>query len=159
MSQLTPKSKWRTFLHCCNCSKSWTEETCMRMNALAAEGHSHVATSAEQKRHDNLWRISLNSPRSNTSTTFPNVPTVKKSGQNFIWRKREAVAARQVYHSHILVENRIRQRQKQKCNLKERVRRSLKHRASCCLVRHLWFIVGELVVFIRLKIGGTGGEI
>ena len=35
-------------------------------------------------------------------------------------RKREALAARQVFHSHILVENRIRQRQKQKCNLKER---------------------------------------
>ena len=95
MCQLTPKSKWRTFLHCCNCPKSegeagilsqmatgWTEEACLRMNALAAEGHSHVSTSAQQKRHDNLWRISLNCPRSNTSTTFANVPTVKKSWKN-----------------------------------------------------------------------------
>ena len=167
MYQLTPKSKWRTCLHCCNCAKSegeagilsqmatgW-EEACLRMNALAAEGHSHVATSAEQKRHENLWRISLNSPRSNTSTTFPNVPTVKRSWQIFMRRKREAVAARQVFHSHIPVENRIRQSQKQKCNLKERVRRSWRHRASCCLVRQLWFIVGELVVFIRLKTSGT----
>ena len=138
MYQLTLKSKWRTFLHCCNCAKSDGEAG---MNALAAEGHSHVATSAEQKGHDNLWRISLNCPRSNTSTTFPNVPTVTKSWQIFMRRKMEAVAARQVFHSHIPVENRIRQSQKQKCNLKERVRRSWRHRESCCLVRQLWFIV------------------
>ena len=106
----------------------WTEETCFRMNALAAEGHSHVATSAEQERHDNL--LSLNSPR---STTHCKIHEAKKM---------EVVAARQVFHSHIPVEDRIRQRQKQKCNLKERAQVQEK------------LLLGPSIVVHRGRVGG-----
>ena len=159
MYQLTPKSKWRTFLHCCNCSKSdgeagilsqmatgWTEATCLRMNALAAEGHSHVATSAEQKRHDNLWRISLNCSRSNTSTTFPNVPTFKKSWQNFMRRRKRkpslpdkfsipTVSSRTEFDS-------VRSK---KCNLKERAQ---------VMEAQEKLLLGPSIVVHRGRVGG-----
>ena len=35
----------------------WTEGTCSRMDALAAEDHSYFATAVERKRYDNTWRI------------------------------------------------------------------------------------------------------
>ena len=48
----------------------WTEETCLRMDALAAQDHSYVATPAERKRYEKTWGIMKKQSKQQYSTYF-----------------------------------------------------------------------------------------
>ena len=47
----------------------WTEEHCARLDEIAAEDHSYIATAAERTRRENTWVLVFNS--SNQVRTAP----------------------------------------------------------------------------------------
>ena len=54
------------FLNCSRCRESqinigWTEGRCARLDAIAAEDHSYIATASERFRRENAWVLVLNS--------------------------------------------------------------------------------------------------
>ena len=73
----TTKSIQDRFLRCLIYRQSqldigWTEEHCARLEEIAAEDHSYVATAAERTRRENTWVLVLNSsgPKKDLATQW-----------------------------------------------------------------------------------------
>ena len=136
----------------------WTEGSCLHMDAFVSEDHSYIATLVDIVRSDDTSGKCFETVKAAIRHHLVNVQTIEKPLQNFVRRKRKPLLRDTPFSftcsckapnstaSGATIST-----------IRRTARGNWKHGETCCQVCQMCVITGELMVFLCLKIGGTGG--